>query len=71
MATYPVPATGEGHTRAFDVALVRTYSLLVRNEGPHPVVVQPELSPDRATWGSFGELPYLLEPGKKHLFVPQ
>lgn len=66
-----ISANTEKHSKTIDVSRIRTFSFLVRNAGPHPVVVQPELSPDGIYWSSFGELAYLLNPGEKHLFVPQ
>ncbi|MBE3587316.1 MAG: hypothetical protein IMW93_01950 [Thermoanaerobacteraceae bacterium] len=61
----------DGHSKTRDIARIRTFSFLVRNEGPHPVVVQPELSPDGTAWSPFGELSYAIEPGEEQLFVPQ
>ncbi|MGQ9533138.1 MAG: DUF6385 domain-containing protein, partial [Desulfotomaculales bacterium] len=58
-------------SRTIDVSRFRTYSFLVHNDGPHAVVVQPELSPDALNWSSFGELSYALEAGEKRLLVPQ
>lgn len=61
----------DGYSKKVDISKIRTFSFLVRNDGPNPVVVQPEQSPDGVTWSSFGELAYVLESGEKHLFVPQ
>jgi|GEM_PF-3235313 len=58
-------------SKTIDVSRFRTFSFLVHNDGPHAVVVQPELSPDALNWSSFGELSYLLEAGEKRLLVPQ
>lgn len=54
-----------------DLSRIRAYSFLVVNSGPNPVVVQPELSPDMEIWGAFGELPYIVEPDGKRIFVLQ
>ena len=59
------------YTSSVDVSRLRVFSFLAVNAGPNPVVVQPQQSPDGVDWDSFGELAYLLEPGKKHLLVPQ
>jgi len=61
----------ESHSKTIDISRVRNFSFLARNDGPYSAVVQPELSPDGITWGSFGELPYIIKPGESHLFVPQ
>ncbi|MDQ0284953.1 hypothetical protein J2Z49_000043 [Desulfofundulus luciae] len=61
----------EGFSKSIDLSRIRTFSFLVRNDGPNPVVAQTELSPDGVTWSSFGESSYVIEPGDKHLFVPQ
>ncbi|WP_242868842.1 DUF6385 domain-containing protein [Desulfotomaculum copahuensis] len=66
-----ISKNSERHSKIIDVSRIRTFSFLVRNAGPNPVVVQPELSPDGINWSSFGELAYLLNPGEKHLFAPQ
>lgn len=61
----------ESYSKITDISRTRTFSFLARNDGPYSAVVQPELSPDGFTWGSFGELPYIIKPGGSHLFVPQ
>ncbi|MFZ5644964.1 MAG: DUF6385 domain-containing protein [Bacillota bacterium] len=43
---------------------------MVVNTGKGTALVQPEISPDGLVWGSFGELPQVIAPGGKHLFVP-
>ncbi|MBO8127807.1 MAG: hypothetical protein H0Z39_01195 [Peptococcaceae bacterium] len=61
----------ERYSKTTDISRIRTFSFLVLNDGPNPVVVQPELSPDGITWGSFGESEHVIEPGGRHLFVLQ
>lgn len=61
----------ESYSKTVDISRLRTFSFFVRNDGPHSAMVQPELSPDGTTWGSFGELPQLIKPGEKHIFVLQ
>lgn len=61
----------ESYSRIVDVSRLRTFSFVVRNEGTHSAVVWPELSPDGTTWSSFGELPQLIKPGDRHIFVLQ
>jgi hypothetical protein len=61
-------AAGQRYSTNVDLAYVRTFSFLVINTGPCPVSAVPQLSPDGAFWGSFGELSYdILD---SHLFVP-
>jgi len=66
-----VSANTKRYSRSMDISRLRNFSFLVVNDGPHPVEVQPELSPDKVIWGSFGEQAYVLNSGEGHLFVPQ
>lgn len=59
------------YSTAVDVARLRTFSFYVHNLGPHPVLVQPEMSPDGFSWSPFGEMLYELGAGEKQLLVPQ
>ena len=59
------------YSKIIDISRVRTFSFLVHNNGPDPVIAQPELSPDQVIWGSHGELPYTIPPGENQLFVLQ
>ncbi|MEW6172543.1 MAG: DUF6385 domain-containing protein [Bacillota bacterium] len=61
----------EVHSKTIDLSRVRTFSILVINNGLNPVVAQPELSPDMQTWDSLCELPYVIQPGEKRIFVLQ
>lgn len=61
----------EHHSKAIDISRIRTFSFLLLNDGPNPVIAQPELSADGETWDPFGELAYVIEPGGKRLFVLQ
>lgn len=61
----------ECYSKTIDISKIRTFSFLVINNGPNPVVAQPELSPDQEVWDSFGELPYTVPSRGKHLFVLQ
>lgn len=62
---------GDRHSRPVDISRIRTFSFVIANHGPGPVVVQVELSPDGNLWDAFGEPEHLIEPGGKKLLVPQ
>lgn len=58
------------YSKTIDVSRIRVYTILVINNGPQPVVLQTEMSPDGLTWGTFGELAYIVEAGGKRIFIP-
>ncbi len=60
-----------GYSKPVDVSMVRNYTFLIHNTGPNPAAVQLEISPDGEVWGSYGAMPYIVEPGGKRVFVPE
>lgn len=69
--TQLISTDDDRYSKTIDISQMRTFSFLLHNEGPNPVVAQLELSPNGVIWDSFGELAYTIEPGEKHPFVPQ
>jgi hypothetical protein len=69
--TQLISTDDDRYSKTIDISQMRTFSFLLHNEGPNPVVAQLELSPNGVIWDSFGELAYTIRPGGIHLVVPQ